>query len=393
VDTGTPKDLSEAHTYYGQLRIITFSEEAMFSSLRATLLLAVAVLSTCFPSLQAEVSTIRIGALAELTGPGAMNGAACQTGYRVAESLFREQYPQIAAHVEVIYGDHRREQKTAISEFQRLLHLGVWAVAANHGNIGVAINPLSRQTQTPLFGVMGHADFVQTNPYAVRVIPTPLQEGGGLARNAFASGARRAAILVLEDDYILAVAAAFEKQFKELGGTIVYRDYIPEATTDFSTIGTRIRASHPEIIAMTLGFQQFGPAIRRLREQGVTQPIYANYWLSYPSIIADAGGAGHLEGSVYITEQSDFPVFLERYQKLATQEFRAGVVFRCYTALGSALSLLGEHPELTSKREYSALIGNLSQLKLPDREISIKNREVAFEPEFYTFKDGAWVRK
>ena len=339
----------------------------------------------------AQAPLIRFGAMAELSGPGAMNGAACQLGYRIAEHLFQEKHPDKATAIEVVYGDHKREQKTAIAEFQRFSQLGVWAVVANHGIIGAVINPISRDLRLPLFGVMGHENFVKINPYAVRIIPTPQEEGGGLARKAFARGARKAAMLILEDDYILAVGAAFKKVFEELGGQVVYKDYIVESISDFSTIATRIRSSQPDVIAMTLGFQQFGPAIRRLREQGVGQPIYANYWLSYPAVVADAGGAASVEGSVYITERSDYPVFLRGYESLSPQGFRSGVVFRCYTALAAGLAALLTDPEIQSREQYAAQIRNLSKLQLPDRVLTVKDQEAQFEMEYYTFRNGERV--
>ena len=348
------------------------------------------VLIAPFQPVHAEVPAgekIRVGALAELTGPGAMNGEACLRGYRIAESLFRRQDPLRAAGVEVLYGDHRREQKTAISEFQRLAQLGVWAVVSNHGIIGVAINPLSRQMKIPLFGVMGHENFVRDNPLAIRIIPTPAEEGGGLARKAYQRGMRRAAILILEDDYILAVGKAFEKTFIELGGAIVYKDFIVESMSDFAAIATRLRSTDPDVIAMTLGFQQFGPAIRRLREQGVRQPIYANYWLSYPQVVQDAG-AENVEGSVFITERSDSPVFLDEYQRQAPGTFRSGVVFRCYTALASALALLAQDPALRSREQYQQAVGGLQSLMLPDRTLHFVGREAQFEVEFYQLQQG-----
>ncbi len=330
---------------------------------------------------------IRIGALAELTGPGAMNGAACQSGYKIAERLFATNKPEIARRVEIVYGDHKRDQKTALSEFKRLEAMRVWGVACNHSIVGVVINPLSRDSHIPLFGVMGHASFVNDNPFALRIIPTPEEEGGGLARMAYSRGARRAAILFLHDDYLLAIGEAFEKQFKALGGEVVYKDALDESLGDFSSIGTKIRSAKPDVIEMTLGFQQFGPAIKRLREQGVRQPIYSNYWLSYPQVIQSAG-AENVEGSVYITEKSDYPVFVNTYNEMAPGVFRAGVVFRCYTALATALSILSANPLVTSREEFAKRAQSTTSLDLPDRVAEFANREVKFAPEYYEIKNG-----
>lgn len=328
---------------------------------------------------------IRFGALAELTGPGAMNGAACQSGYKAAFELFKNDHPEIAKRVEIIYGDHRRDQKAAISEFQRLSDLGVWGVACNHSIVGVAINPLSKRDRIPLFGVMGHESFVSDNPYAFRAIPTPVEEGGGLAQMAYQRGARNAAILLLEDDYILAIGSAFEREFVRLGGRIVYKDSYSESLSDFNSIAARIRNSKPDMIAMTLGFQQFGPAIRRLREQGVRAPIYANYWLSYPQVVQTAG-AENVEGSVFVTERSDFPRFVTTHQAIAPDSFRSGVVFRCYTALATALSGLSD--DTATKESFLNTLASLHEIPLADGPLSIVEREIKFELEYYVIENG-----
>lgn len=344
----------------------------------------------CSPLVSAaeEAQPLRFGALTELSGPGALNGEACLLGYKIAEKLFRHHSPELSKRVEVIIGDHRREQKAAISEFQRLHALGVLAVAANHGIIGVAINPLSQRFHIPLFGVMGHESFVRDNPYALRIIATPQQEGGGLAQQAYRDGARKAAILVLEDDYILSVAKAFETEFARLGGKIVYKDFFEERYSDFGSIASRIRDAQPDVIAMTLGFQQFGPALKRLREQGVKQPIYSNYWLSYPQVIQSAGKE-NVEGSVFITEKSDFPVFLQAYDDLAPKDyFRSGVVCRCYSALASALAVLEANPRINSSQDYLRAVQGMAELRLHDRVERFKNREVQFDMELYRLRDG-----
>lgn len=329
------------------------------------------------------LSKVRFGVMAELTGPGALNGEACLLGYKIAESLFRKSDSALSNRVEVIVGDHRREQRAAISEFNRFVEAGVFAVAANHGIIGAAINPISKRTKVPLFGVMGHESFVRDNPFALRIIATPQQEGGGLAEQAYRDGARKVAILVLEDDYILAVGNAFEARFKEMGGEVVYKDYFEEKFADFATIASKIRSSKPDALAMTLGFQQFGPALKRLREQGVSQPVYSNYWLSYPQVVESAG-LENVAGSVFITERSDSKIFLDEFERIATAGyFRSGVVFRCYSALASALFILQNNPEIQTRDDYLQKLENLSDLKLPDRILRFENREAQFEMELY----------
>lgn len=331
---------------------------------------------------------IRIGAMAELSGPGALNGEACLLGYKIAENLFRSRFPEVSNDIEIIIGDHRRDQRTAISEFNRFDSLGVVAVVSNHGIIGAAISPISARKRIPLFGVMGHESFVKDNEFAFRIIPTPQQEGGGLAEQAYRDGARRAAVLVLEDDYILAVATHFEARFRQLGGEVVYKDFFDEAFTEFRPISARIRGSKPDVIMMTLGFQQFGPAIRRLRELGVAQPIYSNYWLSYPEVNQSAGET-NTDGSVFITERSDSEAFLGAFHRLAPAGFfRSGVVYRCYSALASALAVIGNNPEVRSREDYVGALKDITELELPDRVLRFNGREAQFEMEFYRLQAG-----
>ena len=68
-------------------------------------------------------------------------------------------------------------------------------------------------------------DLSGVNPYAFRVCPTDLSHGAQLARYARQTlGARRAAIIYIDDDYGRGLRLSFATEFRRLGGTVVEED-------------------------------------------------------------------------------------------------------------------------------------------------------------------------
>jgi ABC-type branched-subunit amino acid transport system substrate-binding protein len=79
------------------------------------------------------------------------------------------------------------------------------------------INPLSKQKGIPLVGPVGAQAFTAQNDLALRVYPNPLQESGFAAALARKLGKSRAAIVVVEDEFALALAAGIEKGLQKPG--------------------------------------------------------------------------------------------------------------------------------------------------------------------------------
>ena len=85
-------------------------------------------------------------------------------------------------------------------------------------------------------------DLSGVNPYTFRVCPSDLNHGAQLARYARQTlGARRAAIMYIDDDYGRGLRASFATEFRRLGGTVVEEDPSLPTTASLEPYLARLR--------------------------------------------------------------------------------------------------------------------------------------------------------
>jgi len=320
---------------------------------------------------------LRVGALSELSGPGAANGKACRVGYEAAEQYYAGDSSK-KGPLRLLYGDHRGESRAAISEFRKLIGTeDVAAVISNRGHIGMVLDPISKQTKTPLLGIMGHSDFVRENPFGFRFWPSPALEGGALAKVVVERGLKRAAMIVLHDDYILSLAEKFKSRFEELDGEVVYFDHIEESLVDYQSLISRIRALSPDVIFVSGSVSQLGVIVRKIREQGLTQQIVSNFWIQYGEVIESAGAAA-IEGSIYVGVDLNKPNFASALRKIDPDFVPSMVTYACFSAVAAVFDLLKSADAPKTRSElYGALAGR-EYIQLPDERVKLIGREVQY---------------
>ena len=343
-----------------------------------------AALPFCCP---VHADELRIGLLTELTGSEAPNGKACRLGYETAARLF-ERDPALRQRVRLLYGDHRAEPATALSEYKRLYEVeGISVLLANRGPIGMALEPVTRRDHLPFLGISGHVGFIKNNPYGFRLWVPAEQDGRRLAELVQARGLKRAAIVALYDDYILALVAEFRAHFEKLGGQVSYFDTVEKTVADFSPIVARIKSSNPDVIFANGSVAQIGLLIRKIRESGLQQQIISNFWAGYPDVISSAG-VDAIEGTVYVGIDTRRPKFQEQAAEIDPQGQITSVTYACYAALGLVYDMLRRHPEVRDKEGlYQALL-QTSEIDLPDEKVPLIHREAIFALVPYVIHDG-----
>ena len=87
---------------------------------------------------------IKIGAMADVTGPSARIGNDCQRGYELAFNTYSTDGKVGSHSVRIIYGDNKNEVKAGLNEFKRIVEYeGADAIITTRSHISMAINPLS----------------------------------------------------------------------------------------------------------------------------------------------------------------------------------------------------------------------------------------------------------
>jgi branched-chain amino acid transport system substrate-binding protein len=118
-------------------------------------------------------------------------------------------------------------------------------------------------------------DLSHVSPYVFRVCPTDLSHGAQLARYAREKlGARRAAVIYINDDYGRGLRLSFGTEFRRLGGTLVEEDPSLGATPSLEPYLSRMRQGGSVDVLM-LATERGGAelALRDMGRLGLSWPV------------------------------------------------------------------------------------------------------------------------
>jgi branched-chain amino acid transport system substrate-binding protein len=198
------------------------------------------------------------------------------------------------------------------------------------------------------------------NPYTFRVCPSDLSHGPALARYARERlGARRAAVLYLNDDYGRGVRTAFAAEFARLGGTVVEQDPYLGSTASVEPYISRMRAAGVDVLMIAADVPGAALVLRELRRQGLRWPVIGSDALV--GIEADGPLAEGIHiSSAYLSEwpgERNATFVLDFFR--ATQGERpndvAGLTYDAVQLLAQAIDAVG--PDRRAIRDYLASVG------------------------------------
>ncbi|MBL8669958.1 MAG: ABC transporter substrate-binding protein [Alphaproteobacteria bacterium] len=114
----------------------------------------------------------------------------------------------------------------------------------------------------------------QGNPWFFRATTTTTLNGMSMGASIMkAAGGKRFAFIVTSDDWGRSASASYGETFKKLGGEVTATEFFDRNDTDFNAALTKIRASRPEAIFSTGGFQNAANITKQARQLGIQVPI------------------------------------------------------------------------------------------------------------------------
>ena len=340
------------------------------------------------PALSAQ-ELISIGLLAELSGANAANGRSCRQGYELARTFLAPNDRAGGKRIRFLFGDHKGEAKTGISEFKHMTSIeGAAAIITTRAQVALALNPLARNSKTPIWGILGHSRFTEDNPYAFQFWPTTAVEGAMLAQKASAMGKENVAVISAEDEWPLSLAEHFEKRLKELGGKIVLSVAAGLQESDFSSLLTKMQAVKPDAIFVNMTIAQAGLVMRKLREQGLRQQIFSNLYGSFDDTIAAAGKEA-IEGLIFVAPNMNRPKFAAQFNRIFPEASPDATAYTCYSGLAAIIAAISSnnHNADGGNSLYDAALA-LKQVRLFDENLPIVRRQAQFDLIYKTIKNG-----
>lgn len=245
-----------------------------------------------------EAGAIRLGVNYELSGGVATYGQASVAGIKMAIDEINEAGGIHGQQIELVEYDNRSDAAEATTLATRLMSQdGVVACMgpATSGNFKATI-PVANDNEIPVVSGSATADDVTVdanglNEYAFRICFNDSFQGTIMAKFAAENLSASTAVIVQDNssDYATGLAAAFETEFSNLGGSIAATEGFNAGDTDFNSILTRLRGQEFDVIYLPGYYSEAGLIIRQARELGIDAPILGADGFDSPTLLELAG--------------------------------------------------------------------------------------------------------
>jgi branched-chain amino acid transport system substrate-binding protein len=256
-------------------------------------------------------STLRIGAIVELTGDMPAVGTSSRNAAELAVSEVNAAGGVTVAgktyRIELLVEDNAAKPDQSAAAASKLItqdevlaivgpnaSLGAIPAAEIEANQTLLITPWSTNPKTTIDTRTG-----QPKKYVFRACFTDPFQGQVLARFITEKlGAKTAAVLYdVASEAPKSQAELFRATFGELGGSVVAFETYTTGDRDFSAQLTKIKKTNPDVVFLPAYYNDVGLIAQQARRQGIDQPLVGSDAWSSPELIKLSEGA--VEGAYF----------------------------------------------------------------------------------------------
>jgi branched-chain amino acid transport system substrate-binding protein len=274
-----------------------------------------------------SAQTVKIGALAPLTGFAAADGASVKNSLKLAVDHINAAGGLLGKKVEVVLYDDQADPKEATALARKLIEQDeVKAfVAGSYSMPSRAVAPLFNDEKIPLVAAYAvHPDVTAGGKYSYCFRNGFLGAVEGKAAGYTCVNllkGKKIAVLTSDNDFGKEMAAGFKAFMESPAGqaakVVSYQTY-PMSEKDYKPYLSKIKADNPDIVFSGGYYFQSGPMVKQAREMGITAQFVGEEGADSPEFVQIAGPAS--EGFVIVTNlnrDDSRPVvqnFLKEYQ-------------------------------------------------------------------------------
>lgn len=222
--------------------------------------------------------TVRIGAVYPLTGGVSYDGITKLNGAKLAIDEINARGGVLGRQLELLSEDGACNPAQSVASAEKLIAQSkvVALLGAICSSATGAIGETIKKYKLPLVSGVSTAERLteQNNPYFFRATTTTTLNGKSMGDtlSKIARG-KRIAFIVTSDDWGRSAAQSYGESLKARGAEIVATEFFDRAETDFAALLTKIRASKPDAIFSTGGFQNAANVTKQARQMGLQQVV------------------------------------------------------------------------------------------------------------------------
>jgi len=268
---------------------------------------------------------VKVGVLLPLTGNTAWAGKTNRIAAAIAAEEVNAQDLAGGYKIELVFGDSQCEPRPAHDQAQRLISqekvqllIGEWCSSAS-----VAVAQVANDEKVPLLVNISTADQIagDAGPYAFQ---SSMQNRYSQQREAallekdfkFES----VAIIVENNDFGLSFRKNMVALMQKAGKKIVLDVTQDRNDTNWYATITRIPASKPDLVIMSISAVQAANFVKQYAEAGITTPLFSDYppppRIFERQVGAQAGRIGQVRAAFFVKSETNTPAQKEFVAKL-----------------------------------------------------------------------------
>ena len=264
-------------------------------------LLATICLAALSCGVSAQNKTVAIGYQAPLSGENAQYGTVFRNSATLAVDEFNKSGRLPGVTIQLKFEDSKSDAKEGVNIARKFSDDAsiVGVIGDFNSTVSMAAGQVYAQTKVPqLSQTASHPDYVKISEYQFRNINTQAYEGPLIAKWAFDSGAKKIAVVAIQNDWGQSASGNFVQGFKQLGGTVTDVEFFNPGTRDFRSILTKIARSQPDAIFVGAFYEDGSAFLQQKVQMGLKQQVFATSSLYEKKLLELAGPAAN---GVYLT--------------------------------------------------------------------------------------------
>jgi branched-chain amino acid transport system substrate-binding protein len=337
-----------------------------------SLLVVLCLVFLLVPFVAFGADEIKIGFHSPLTGWAASDGLDTFRGAELAVKSINAGGGINGKKIKLINYDDRCESKEALIVANKLIESDkvVAIVSGSYSGPNRAVAPIFNQNKIPYISCIGtHPEIPIGRPYVVQVAVMSEIEGRVGAKVAVDKlKAKTASLLVMDNDFGMAVTDGFRKLAPKFGIKILNEYKYPLGEKDFRALLGNVKRDNPDVLWASGYYEEAAQISKQAKELGVKAQIIGQEGFDSPKLIELGGDA--TEGVLFVTNcdsASQRPVN-KKFKADFEKEYKSGadanaaMSFDGMNILAEALKKVGTNPEkivayISQLKNYDAVSG------------------------------------
>ncbi len=306
-------------------------------------------------------ATIKVGLFVPLTGIGADDGLSALHGAQLAVDYINSHGGVLGDKIELLQYDDQTDPKQAVTLAYKMVQKDrvVAVVSGSYSGPTRAAASIYQRLRTPMISAYAvHPDITKAGDFIFRVGTLATVQGRAGAHLAVEKlGAKKIAVLIMDNDFGVSLAKAFKSEAIKLGAKIVYEAKFSVGEKDFRTVLSELKKTEPDVIYATGYYFNASKIVTQAKELGIYQTIIGQEGYDSPLFI-ELSKNHAANGTVITTDldrDSEKPVvkwFIKEYEKKYGRpaDMVAASTFDAMMILKKAIELAGKADRMAIKK-------------------------------------------